>query len=505
MRCWIALHLPWLILEIFRPVLPPDGPAGMTSDALVVMDGEHVRMASAAARQAGIVPGLRRAGVLALLPDAILRERDAQREQQRLETVALALLRFSPQVVLAGEHVVLVEVSASLRLFGGLSALCRQVGQTARLLGHAARLAVAPTATGAWLLARQSGSRQRRHATDLAQLCALLDDLPVSLLGETAPHLGWLEQLGCARLADMRRLPRAGLARRCGQALVDELARAYGDAPEMPAWFQAPLQFEAQLALPARTAQVETLLFGARRLLVQLAGWLAAHHQAVHAYELVLEHEPLGRRTLPPTRVMVRLAEPGAAPAHLLNVLKEQLARHRLETPVLELRLCVSQVVPHEPGNASLLPEPGRARQEFVRLIERLNARLGEAQVSQLALHDEHRPEAAYRLLPYVVSRPASATPGAAPGAIQASPKVRPVWLLDSPRQLTMLGERPVHGTPLRVLTHAERIESGWWDGAAALRDYFIAADAQGALLWVYRERQTSLGQAAWYLHGLFG
>ncbi len=194
-----------------------------------------------------------------------------------------------------------------------------------------------------------------------------------------------------------------------------------------------------------------------------------------------------------------------AAPAHLLNVLKEQLARHRLETPVLELRLCVSQVVPHEPGNASLLPEPGRARQEFVRLIERLNARLGEAQVSQLALHDEHRPEAAYRLLPYVVSRPASATPGAAPGAIQASPKVRPVWLLDSPRQLTMLGERPVHGTPLRVLTHAERIESGWWDGAAALRDYFIAADAQGALLWVYRERQTSLGQAAWYLHGLFG
>lgn len=58
----------------------------------------------------------------------------------------------------------------------------------------------------------------------------------------------------------------------------------------------------------------------------------------------------------------------------------------------------------------------------------------------------------------------------------------------------------------MQLLAGPERIESGWWDGALALRDYFIARAGDGALVWIYRTRLPSADTAdAWFLHGRFG
>jgi hypothetical protein len=43
-------------------------------------------------------------------------------------------------------------------------------------------------------------------------------------------------------------------------------------------------------------------------------------------------------------------------------------------------------------------------------------------------------------------------------------------------------------------------IESGWWDGAEARRDNFIARTGQVSLAGIYRERQRATG----FLHGYF-
>lgn len=85
---------------------------------------------SRAARLAGVRPGMRRGGVLTLSPYATLRERDAQRENACLFAAGVALMRFSPLVTLAAEATVLLEVSGSLRLFGGVRSLRRQVRDT---------------------------------------------------------------------------------------------------------------------------------------------------------------------------------------------------------------------------------------------------------------------------------------------------------------------------------------------------------------------------------------
>jgi protein ImuB len=72
---------------------------------------------------------------------------------------------------------------------------------------------------------------------------------------------------------------------------------------------------------------------------------------------------------------------------------------------------------------------------------------------------------------------------------------VRPLWLFAEPRPL---GAEPA-SAELKLLSGPERIESGWWDGNEIGRDYFVGRDAQGAEVWLYRDRG---GQ--WFVQGVF-
>jgi len=73
------------------------------------------------------------------------------------------------------------------------------------------------------------------------------------------------------------------------------------------------------------------------------------------------------------------------------------------------------------------------------------------------------------------------------------------LWLLAEPVALTptLTPERKFD-----VLRGPERIETGWWDGREVTRDYFVARDAHGVRLWIYRDRRAPKN---WYVHGLFG
>ena len=48
-------------------------------------------------------------------------------------------------------------------------------------------------------------------------------------------------------------------------------------------------------------------------------------------------------------------------------------------------------------------------------------------------------------------------------------------------------------------LAGPERIESGWWDGDEASRDYFVARLPDGSA-----RLDLSRGTGDWFLHGLF-
>ena len=62
-----------------------------------------------------------------------------------------------------------------------------------------------------------------------------------------------------------------------------------------------------------------------------------------------------------------------------------------------------------------------------------------------------------------------------------------------------------LEGRALHLLSGPERIETGWWDGEPAARDYFIAQASDGSLVWVYCGRlPTTPGEVRWFLQGRF-
>ncbi|WP_179674197.1 DNA polymerase Y family protein [Duganella sp. 1224] len=492
MRIWIALHLPRLPLEVFCP-------RWSTDQCTVVLEQERVIALSDAAHDAGVREGLRRGGAIMLAPQSQFQQRSPPLEAEALQAVALALLQFTPQLAQAEEATLLLDVGASLRLFGGLRALCRKVADSVRALGFTGTLSCAPTARGAWLLARGNAGR----ALTMASLERRLRALPPGLLPPARPYLDWLEGIGCMTLGQLRRLPRPGLQRRCGRALLDMLDDAHGARPELHTWLQAPASFRAKMELFDRVENAEALLFGAHRLVLQLTGWLSARQLAVGRIQLLLEHER-GRTACAPTVVEVALAEPTWQDGHLVRLLKERLAKQELQAPVIGLCLEAPQVQPMAPPSASLFPEPGGSKEDWQRLLELLAARLGPENVLQAAPSADYRPEHANTWLSIQTRlRPADVR-AQLPPDMGSLP--RPAWLLAKPIPLLMRDHRPYYGSPLRIRSTGERIEAGWW-GAMQTRDYFMAQGEDHAHYWLFKERDSGVAQpeTRWYLHGLFG
>lgn len=487
------MHLPLLPLEMFRPRWSAEMPAA-------VYEHDRVLAVSRLASAAGVRPAMRRASVQLLAPETLAYERDAAREASTLRDAALALLQYSPLLCIAAEATVLMEVAASLRLFGGIRRLCHRLRQTVGQLGLSVRLGCAPTARAAWLLARNAGGAR---ALSMPTLERLVDQLPLHLLPEARPQQEWLQGTGCGNLGQLRRLPRAGLQRRCGKPLLAALDFIYGHQPELFDWLTAPPTFEARVELPDHMERAGDLLLAARHLLTAMIGWLAVRQLAVSHITLTLEHER-GRAAAAPTQVEILLAQAGWEEPHLLRLLKERLEQLELSAPAIAVGLAASRIEIRAAPSLTLFPEPGGSPQAHQQLIELLVARLGADHILQAAPHEDHRPEAANRWTPVLQLKP-SASRSDRFDVPQRSCLPRPTWLLPQAIMLTVRENRPFYGSVLTLVSPPERIEAGWWSGELMTRDYFIAEGRDHAYYWIYRERADRNAAPNWYLQGLFG
>lgn len=576
---WIALHLPRLSLESFAATVTPEAgaAAGGTPRPIALIEEHHVSAVDALGRADGVKVGMKRATALALSPRLLLGQADAGRDAAALLPVAHAALAFTPQVSLqeppgAGPSrarprpseeprepwkpaqdakespdTVLLEVQASLRLFGGEAELLARLAEATEPLGHAVAVAVATTPLAAALLARLDPPPRASTTADLPSTCAALERLPLWLIGPGREHWEAIQGMGLATVSDLRGLPRSGLARRFGEPFLADLDRAFGRRPDPREPIVLPPAFESRLELFARADTTEQVLHGSSVLVERLIAWLAARHAFVRRFRLLMQHEPRWRqdaaKTPSCTALEIALAEPSRDRAHLLVLLREQLAHVRLAAPTLELCLYAEDIARRPAPNTELFPTPRNEQEGLVRLVERLQARLGPERVQRLAPDDDHRPERACATRPAdpatigrggapvggrrsaaaeTLQRMEQAHPGrgaASAGSVAGSagdPIVassRPVWLLPEPEPLGESRWKPLlGGRPLALLAGPERIEAGWWDGALAERDYFVAEGEDGALVWIYRARlplsrddDASVTKKGWYLHGRFG
>ncbi len=414
-----------------------------------------------------------------------------------LHAVALSLLQYSPRLALLDDQSLVLEVSASLSLFKGPRHLWRRILVSLRNLAVTARTGMAPTALGAWLLAYQTQTRQRR-ALQTSTLARMLNPLPMALIPAALPYLTWLHGIGCYTLQDTRLLPRAGLQQRSSPGLLHALDAAYTTtATPAYAWFQAPLEFSQHYYLTEKLEHSNAVLAVSRRLLEQLCGWLQASHVAATTLQLSMHHEK-GRHARPATPLELRLSQDTWLLEDFLAPLTLRLQALVLPAPVISLQLSVTETRPRQTASLGLFPEPGQWQRQEKRLHDLLRARLGHASLQHI------QPKASY--LPELANHWSAAdTPG---NSTLNPPRLdyaaRPFWLLPQPVALATHNNQPIYkNQPLRLIQGPERLETDWWSQQGhQQRDYFVALAPNAVRYWIYRQQNTL--SLRWFLHGLF-
>lgn len=434
-------------------------------------------------------------------------------------------LQFTPRVAWLEDAVVL-EVAASERLFGGAQALRERIQQEARQMASARgdavlRSAHAPTALGALALARAQGQGAPRA----------LDRLPLQTLSAVARHASTLAPLGCRTLGDVRALPRGGLSRRFGAALLQALDQAWGEQPEAFEWLTLPPTFDAQLELPARTDTTAGLQPAFAHLLRALCAWLSGHQASTEQLELRWCHEWSHHGQARWQRWPVRLASPVCDVTRLSRLVDEHLQRISLAAPVTDIGVQVHTLVPVSSDSAELFPcgpatalvDPSAAQapaaqraqhEALLALLERLSVRLGPERVQQARRCADHRLSQAQCWAPALSVLRAPHRPRAQPVAAAPGDIPQPSWLLSEPLPLALDArsgprEQPLYQGPLQLLAGPHRVEAGWWDtrdnASAEARDHYLASSPRAGLLWVFRTRHAPPdGLSPWFLLGFF-
>ena len=467
---WLAVVLPELPLEVFvsRPA-----PFGVTEERTLVA-------CDAKAKSEGLSPGLSVAQACAICPFVSLQARDRVAEAALLEGLAFFAYRLSPRVVVKPMGL-LIHFTDKISPAGDARALFAQVVEQLQDLGYQAEVAIAPTATAAWLCA---SSGVRSIWIDDNTWLARLRSLPLQKLSLSPEVRGACADLSLSLVGELLDLPRAGLARRFGLDVVRMIECLIGERPELDASWVPPPVFRRRLRFSFPIETEEALLFAIHRVVHEWVMVLRSRDARVSQFAITIgcdDHASYVER--------FTLTRPERDAQVLMRLVRERLRDWRPSAAVT----FVSVVAPLEAsteGSLSFWHEEKWCEQGFKELLDRFHARLGRESVRALSWCPDHRPER---------SAVESAWPPLGLPAPMPPLCDRPLWLVDPPKPLDVVHQIPQLSGPLRLIGDAERLETGWWDGPV-VRDYFIAINPHNERLWVFRSPQ-----GLWFLQGYFG
>ncbi|MGN8199133.1 Y-family DNA polymerase [Salinisphaera sp. RV14] len=445
---------------------------------------QRVVAANRMARSHGVRRGMALADARMRLPEAALHERSRAAETAAMTRLAGWAWRYSSQIHWAIQDQdiecarLIIEIGASLRLFGGRRPLLAAIRDDLKWMHYACRAGLGDTPQAALAF-----SRVRRGSPDAAALATL----PVACLDLDTATRDTLAASGFRQAGELLALPPSTLVRRFGKTPLLYLEQLRGRRPHGLRLYERPPRYRTHHELIGAVESTAGLIFTLRRIFAELSVFLRGTDCALQTLRLSLVHE---RR--PATRVTLRLSAPTHDARHLERVACERLERVTLAAPVTEIGLVSDRLRPAEHRQDAFWHqgEP-RADATWPGVLDRLRARLGPQAVRWLDAPADHRPEQAS------IERDSEPPRAALDDDGDALP--RPLWLLDPPERIG-----PEALDAMHWISGPERIESGWWD-TGQRRDYYRAFDPRGRLLWVFRDLNASDPAAGYFLHGLFG
>ncbi len=503
---WFALFAPELPL---LAALGGDGiNTALAQSPVVVSDGSEtrptLRACNVAATNEGVLPSMGVGQARALCHTLTVLPRQCAVEDDLLRAIATLALQFTPMVCIEPDrerHCVVLEVEASVKLFGGLRALAQSLSAQLAASAQRARfgpvyVGLAPTPLAAELLARLRASGARSIVCLPHQnMVNAMAHVPITLVPWLAQHLSALHTLGLHSLREVIALPREGFAKRFGAEVLTRIDRCVGRAPDPRLAYVPPAHWRTRVDCITALEEGPHLLVGIEQTLAALHDWLRARASGTRAFTLTLVHSRERKSDYP-----VTLSELSCDPSRWRVLLVEHFQRRAVGEAVHAIILECTQPEPLAGDNKTLFTQSETSDPDWGKLIDRLHARLGARAVYGLRLGADHRPELAsaqQSVNEEYLRRKTGLFSTLSPE--KSAP--RPNFLLPRPRALFLRDGAPSYHGPLTLLSPPERIQSGWWDDAPVERDYFLARNEEGTLCWIFRALNEP---GNWYLHGFF-
>jgi len=487
-----------------------EGPAALLAEAAGRRATARVTELDAAARRAGVRPGMTAAQASAICPGLRLYAATAADREAGGDALADVGFAFAPRVERASDRI-FFETSDLARLYPlGEQAIVQAIQAAAARLGLGARVAIAASKG----VARVAARAQPLAVVPAGGARAFLAPLPIERLTNDAALVAAFRRWGTRTAGAVAALPADAVALRLGPAggAVARLARGEDDEPFVPALPADALEEAIDLDYPVH--ELEPLSFVLRGLIDRALARLAARSLACAGLTLRLGLDPRGLdvRTMP-------LAAPTREGKTLLELLRLDLARRPPAAAVVGARI-VALPARARPAQLDILRPAGPAPDRLATTLARLAALVGPENVGAPATVDSWREEAA-AVVPYAPA----ATPGAAPPA-GGEPRLA-IRRFRPPEEIEVLmgrdGPTALRGkaTVARVLVAAGpyRLSGEWWrpsrladsdndsdgDGADAApggwaREYWDVHASDGAVYRLHRDARDG----RFYLDGYY-
>ncbi|MFK7831421.1 MAG: DNA polymerase Y family protein [Congregibacter sp.] len=474
MQLWLCLRLHELAVQC----LPQQRP-----QALAVIDNQRIHAVNAAATMLGLEPGMDPASARALAGDTAVQllQRQPDTESETMEALSCWAYGVTPHLYRFREDCLMLEISGSLRLFGGADAILRHCQRGMACRGYGTETAIAATPLAAWLLSHTGDTRTERLDMPLRDRLA---SLPLQLLEPLHKEFSALQHSGMRRLGDVLSLPIASLSRRCGHEFSELLQHLIGELVAPLVHFEPPSCFLDSYPLDYPVANQDELGPALEQLLQSLQDYL--RQRQLQTRQLVWHFYGQGEYR---EKLEVRASEADTSRQDWYRLTRLRLERQPFREEVERVQLRVQQLDSAQPNSGSLFRQSGQSG-STAQLVDLLSNRLGSRAVSSLRCRDAHLPEDSFAIV----------SPGSRDRAHSGPAAQRPFWLLPEPEPLRLEREKLLFwGSYLELIYGPERIEDGWWKKGTS-RDYFVAKNEQGQRFWVFHERR----QQRWFMHGLF-
>lgn len=473
---WLAIYIPALPLQAFSRALVESGPVAIYEREA---KGNRIVASNKKAAQLGIKRDCSLAEANALSNHLISLPRDPLRESARLQALAAAVSHLTPNIHISESFGLLLDVSASLTLFGGAQPLLSEALASVEAQRLRSHMVIAPSARGArWL------ARSHRELVVADRFDQWLDDLPLFSTDLSRDIIRELQELNLHHLAAVRSLPTDQLGKRFGPGLCLALAQAYGHTAQSLAFWKPLSHFRESVEFLDLAREQSHWMPGITVLLQQLQNHLRQRAAATTAIQFIFFHG-----TQQQTNLVLNAAHGTHSTQQWQRLFDAKLERTAIPHEISSIDLLCERIEPMQFAELDFFDRSHDKSLQWQSLLALIKSRVDIQSVLEHPHHNHNAlPESATTL-----SGDSNAT--------HTTDQLRPVWLVEPPRRL--------YGETLRKLfaslrlQHPERIQENWKvnaDDHPTERDYYIAASPDHCVWWIFRDRVVGF----WFLHGIF-